>query len=147
MRGITPRVTIVVTPENYENAFNKIKYFARDYGVNIHPVLKQDFSWEESGLMHIWREAEAIAAGTPNVTFIKTISNAWIAERYDRCQAGIDYFCLMPDGNVLRCYSHLLSGKSEGDIRDYTPPKAAQECHVDCMFPCDREIARKGIQC
>lgn len=145
-RGIMPRVTIVFTPWNYEEAFKKIKHFAQNFGVNIHPMLKQGFSWEKSGYMRVWREAEQLARDIDSVQFINSISDEWKPERYDVCSAGRDYFCVMPDGQVRRCYSHLLAEKVEGHIKDFKPATEARPCGVDCMFPCDRDEARKGLR-
>ena len=140
-KGIMPRVTIVITPENYNVAKEKIKMFqVEGYGVNIHPVLKQDFDWAEH--RDVWDGIKGLADGAQTM-IVGDISDKWMPERHEMCSAGGDYFCLMPDGQVLRCYSQILTDDHGVFIKDFEPVYEARPCSMDCMFPCDRQIANK----
>jgi len=141
-KRIIPRVTIVVTPENFNTAVEKIKMIdSEGYGVNIHPVLKMGFSWEKD--MDKWNELLGMADGK-RIIFVRDISYRWTPQRYDYCHAGSNYFCLMPDGKVLRCYSQILTDKNLGYIWDFKPFKLMTPCDMECMFPCDRQVTKGG---
>jgi len=145
-KGINVRVTIVITPENYQKGFVKtVEYMNEGFGINIHPLLKQGFDWnskkEDKAIWQGMVELEQASHGI--VTMIKEISDHWKAEHYPVCQAGTGkYFMAMPDGQVFRCYSQILTGKKEGMIETFVPNVSNEACNMDCMFPCDREIAR-----
>ena len=145
-KGINVRVTIVISPNNYKIGFEKVKMFlSKGIGVNVHPLLKQDFDWNaDPAHKEIWKGMEAMEASAPGfVVMIKDISDRWIPEHYPICDAGTDkYSMLMPDGMVYRCYSQILTGTNEGHVRDYKPSKTPEACNMDCMFPCDRQVAR-----
>lgn len=146
-KGINVRVTIVISPDNYKVGFEKVKSFiSKGIGVNIHPILKQDFDWQaDPAHKEIWGAMEQMEQLAPGfVVMIKDISDRWVPEHYPICDAGTDkYSMLMPDGMVYRCYSQILTGTNEGHINDYTPKTMPEGCTMDCMFPCDRQVARK----
>jgi hypothetical protein len=138
-KRINVRVTIVVTPENHKQAFDKImEYKNYGIGVNVHPVLKQDFDWAEH--KDIWSNIQTLADGN-RVMVIGDISDKWEAQHHDMCAAGGNYFALMPDGKVNRCYSQILTDETAGHISEYAPLQGKQPCSMDCMFPCDRQVA------
>ncbi len=141
-KKIVPRVTVVATPKNFDTAVGKIKMISSEgYGVNIHPVLKMGFSWEKE--MEKWDSLLNMADGR-RIVFIKDISYKWTPQRYDYCLAGKNYFCLMPDGKVLRCYSQILTDKNLGYIWDFEPFNLMRPCDMGCMFPCDRQVVKGG---
>lgn len=140
-KGINPTVTVVFTPENANEALLKLSGFVKKgFKVNVHPLLKQGFSWaNHRDTFKKMQEARKFRG----VNFINEISNSWDPERHPLCRAGGEYFMLMPDGQVLRCYSSILEGKSLSNVKDYEPTQGKNPCDIDCMFPCDRQVARK----
>jgi len=142
IKGLKPRVTVVITPQNHQFAFKKIKWLTDlGYCVNIHPVLKKDFSWQEQ--MDIWDKAKAFADGD-RIRFIDDISYRWVEHRYDFCEAGKNYFMLLPDGRVLRCYSQILTEKDLGYIWNFAPHSIMMPCNMGCVFPCDRQVRKEA---
>lgn len=140
-RGILARVTLVLTPQNADTCFSKIEQFVNlGFGVNIHPVLKQGFSWAKD--MDIWNKAQSMISKA--VCFVSDIPFEWKPERYFSCKAGDGYFCVLPDGQVLRCYSEIFTDNNRGHISDYKMPSGLRECNIDCMFPCDRQVEKGG---
>lgn len=141
--GVPVRITIVLTPKNIDIVKQKVKDFVFEgIGINIHPLLKQDFSW----LNHkeVWQEACKMGKKNVYVNFIDDISAEWKPEKHDICQAGTDkYFVLMPDGSVLRCYSEILQYHPSAHIKNFEPLSEPGACNIDCMFPCDKQQARK----
>jgi len=141
--GVPLRITIVLTPDNIDTVKQKVKEFTFEgHGVNIHPILKQGFSWADHN--EIWQEASSMAEKNAYINFIDDISSEWKPEKHDICQAGMeDYFVLMPDGTVLRCYSEILQYSATTSIKDFVPAEQPEKCYIDCMFPCDKQIARE----
>lgn len=143
LRGkrVMPRITIVITPENYETGLQKIALFKNEgYGINVHPVLKQGFDWEAH--RDVWDAMHKVADGA-QINVIGEISDSWEAERHEICEAGGDYFMVMSDGQVLRCYSQLLTDDAGTHISEFKPVMQPMPCSMDCMFPCDRQIAKR----
>lgn len=141
-RGFNVRVTIVFTPENYKEAFEAVrKVNKRKIGVNLHPVLKQGFSWEEN--IDIFNKAQELCDGKMNI-FINDVGYRWAGERYTFCEAGINYFMVHPDGTVLRCYSQLLTSQDCGHISQFETYKTMRPCDIACMFPCDKKIKKRA---
>ncbi len=142
-KGIPVRITIVLTPDNLDILREKVRDFVfQNIGVNIHPMLKQGFDWKDH--REVWDAAIEFAALSPCVNIIKDISDAWVPERHEICPAGTDkYFVVMPDGSVVRCYSDILRYEPTENIETFVPAKENGPCGKECMFPCDKQIARK----
>jgi MoaA/NifB/PqqE/SkfB family radical SAM enzyme len=137
-QGVNVRVTLVFTPDNYKQCIEAIHTFVPYFGINLHPMLKQGFSWENH--RDIWNTMQGYSGG--RVIFVGNISDKWQPDRYEKCDAGDKYFALMPDGMVRRCYSHIMTDKNEGHIREYVPNGEKRECNIECCFPCDKDIAK-----
>lgn len=141
-RGFPIRVTLVLTPENEKTCFEAIRDFRKnDVMVNLHPVLKQGFSWERHP--ELLARARAAHDGVW-VVFVDDVPKEWKPRQYSNCKAGGDYFALMPDGTVLRCYSALLWHGKVGHISDYQPTKLFAPCSKPCVFHCDNR-AEKNV--
>lgn len=137
LKGFTVRVTMVITPENYKKVEEAMKWLKKEeFGVNIHPFLKQGFSWGDH--VEIFEEFEKMHDKTW-VNFVSPIPKSFKGDRYGHCEAGNYYFTLWPDGTVYRCYSSILVGgeASLGHIRDFVPNPLIAPCDQECVFPCD----------
>lgn len=137
-RRVIPAVTFVVTPQNWEAAIKKLfEFMGHGVRVNVHPLFANEFSWKEHPEM---KGALDVIRLMKQVNFVE---QDWKSDlRYTPCRAGHNYFYLMPDGQVLRCYSHGFKGHTIGHVSTFEPYKGLEACDVDCLFPCDREIAK-----
>jgi len=140
-KGINTRVTVVITPENIRRTIEAIIEFVKaGIGVNVHHVLSQGFDWEEyPDELEMIRNLDS---GNGKVSYISTIATRWEPKHFPMCNAGGDYFMVLPDGKVLPCYSALLWDGGVGHIDLYTPDDSYKPCGRDCIFDCDR-TARK----
>lgn len=143
-KGIHVRVTMVLTPDNEKliqhYAWELSKYC---YGINIHPMLKKDFDWNDH--LGTYNRIKAMHDGR-NLYFVDTISKDFAPEKYDLCNAGSKKYCvLFPDGQMFKCYSQILSGKSIGNIKDRDVREDGLfNCDLNgCMFPCDKNYTIK----
>lgn len=140
-RGFPIRATLVLTPENHEQCFEEMLRFRQDeVMVNVHPVLKQGFSWKDHPVL--LDMARRLHDGIW-VNFVEDVPKEWAPRKFRNCNAGGKYFALMPDGTVLRCYSALLWQGRAGHILNYEPSELFRPCGEDCMFHCDMR-ARKS---
>jgi len=135
------RITIVVTPDNFQQAVDDILYFAgvERIGVNVHPVLSMGFSWEKHSEM--LAKIKALDQGGL-IKYIEEVPLEWNPQHYAWCDAGSKYFALMPDGTVLRCYSALLWYGIIGHVSDFNPVYEIKKCDQDCVFHCDNKAKR-----
>jgi len=134
-RGFACRVTMVMTPENADHMFSVMRDFRKlDIMVNVHPVLKQGFSWAEH--KELLAQARALHDGVW-VNLVEEVPKEYKPRKYAGCNAGGKYFALMPDGTVLRCYSALLWRGREGHIGSYEPSARIRPCNQKCLFHCD----------
>lgn len=138
-QGVNVRVTLVFTPENHKECMKAAIDFSTMFGINLHPVLKQGFSWEAH--RDIFDDFMSIS-DDKRIRFIGNIKDKWEPDRFETCTAGDDYFALMPDGSVKRCYSHILTDEKTF-IGGYEPNGDRRPCATDCCFPCDKEIANR----
>lgn len=139
-QGVNVRVTLVFTPDNDEECMAAAFEMSQYFGINLHPLLKQDFDWNDH--LDVWDRFKKFANGR-NILFIENIPPKWEPQRFKQCSAGYDYFALMPDGKVLRCYSEITRHQENVVyIDDYNPEKENKECMKCCCFPCDKDIAR-----
>ena len=140
-----PRVTMVLTPDNKDMLLDKVEMFAANkLPVNVHPMLKEGFSWDDH--REIYESVKAICT-SPMRAFIDDIPDHFAGDHNETCSAGRNYFMLLPDGRVWRCYSVILDETLAGTspfIWDYKPTDG--ECNIDCMFPCDRQVHRGDLQ-
>ncbi|MBW2081683.1 MAG: radical SAM protein [Deltaproteobacteria bacterium] len=139
-RGFPLRVTLVMTPENAEHMFGVMRDFRKqEVMVNVHPVLKQGFSWKEHE--ELIAKMRTLHDGVW-VNFVEDVPKEWKPRRYSNCNAGGKYFALMPDGTVLRCYSALLWHGSLGHVSDFEPSSLFRPCGKQCVFHCDNRAKK-----
>lgn len=139
-RGFPCRVTLVMTPGNADHMFDVMKDFrSLDLMVNIHPVLKEDFSWADH--QDLLKKARALHDGVW-VNLVEDVPKEFKPRSYSSCNAGGKYFALMPDGTVLRCYSALLWQGKAGHISDYEPSALIRPCNQKCLFHCDNRAEK-----
>lgn len=146
-RGFPVTVTCVLTPTNIEKIKEAIKEFNKHFiRVNIHPLLKQGFDWNEH--KDVIKEMVDIVSGMNNDKLIKVITD--IREHFvpdgpkDKCAAGKNYFVAFPDGRIYRCYSHALSVGAQpmAEVGDLVLSNEDEPCAGGCIFPCDVQCQR-----
>jgi len=136
-KRINVRVTVVITPENIKRTIEAIIEFIRnDIWVNVHHVLSQGFDWED--YPNELRQIRRLDSGDEKIRYISTINTKWEPKHFHKCNAGGDYFMVLPDGKVLPCYSALLWDGVAGHIDTYEPDNRYKACGRDCIFDCDR---------
>ena len=136
-KGINVRATVVITPENIKRTIKAIIEFIRnDIWVNVHHVLSQGFDWED--YPNELEQIRRLDSGDEKIRYISTIATKWEPKRFHKCNAGGDYFMVLPDGKVLPCYSALLWDGVVGHIDTYEPDSRYKTCGRDCVFDCDR---------
>lgn len=142
-KGINIRSTLVMTPDNFYEMLDTINNFRKlQIPVNIHPVLKQGFSWDKhSDLISRIREMH----DGMWINFVEQVPQGWNPKKCYRCEAGGKYFALMPDGTVLRCYSAILWNGVVGHISDYEPSVGLSKCDNPCIFPCDNRPVKEKL--
>lgn len=134
-KRINPKVTIVITPENFEDARKAIATLRREgFSINVHPVYRPVNVWP--GHEDIWNKVHALEG----VNVIKTIEEG----RFSYCSAGTDYFVALPDGKVARCLSAVATGSYTCDIQGFQLFERQHPCSISCMFPCDIERPKEG---
>lgn len=147
-KKINVRVTLVFTPENWRTVLEKINWIndKNGFGVNLHAVLKRDFSWRaDPEHSDIYDKMEFVAKKR-GLNFIEDIPDHWRPDHFEDCVAGSqEYFFLGPDGEVFRCYSDFVNNRSLGYIEDFKPTSGKIKCGKDCLFPCDKNVATKGV--
>lgn len=143
-KGFPTRITFVLTPRNAEKCFAAIETFRKEeFLINIHPMLKEGFSWYRTPeRVALLEKARALHDGIW-VNFVDDVMKEWKPQQYSQCNAGGHYFSLMPDGQVLRCYSSMLDKKSEGHVGEYQPVSLYRPCKRECVFPCDLQHVRE----
>lgn len=131
--GIRPSVSLVASPGNLEEIEALTKQFGEFTRVNLLRELNPGIDWEGAH-RRAWFELQGIArrAGANLVT--GEIPPKYEFPVHDRCNAGHDYICAMPDGTVYRCYSDamLRPEKSLGHIKDFSPLEPMQPCGNPC---------------
>ena len=134
--GRYPAVTLVLTKENLDKAMPKVFDFVkRGIPTNVHPYFGVGFDY------HTAPELKGFIDTIK--PFVHFVDCDWVNNtRFPVCRAGHNYFYAMPDGTLLRCYSHGFEGLVMGHISEVVPNEGLSECNVDCRFPCDREIAQ-----
>lgn len=55
------------------------------------------------------------------------------------CKGGNEYFAIMPDGSIYRCYTMAMLGEPLGKIRDFEPSSIPYECHQTCLA-CAKDV-------
>jgi hypothetical protein len=131
--GIQPCVTLVITPQNYDLALQKINWLSgMEYRLNVHPV--QDITVPWKGHDDIWDKVQQMQGAN----IVREIPKDWRREGPASCSGGKDYICIHPDGQVLRCLSSSMSSGNIGHIKDFEPYKENRPCAGGCVFPCDK---------
>ncbi len=141
LRGFPVRVTLVLTPDNLDQVTSVIDDFRRvAVMANVHILCKQDFSWLDTPeKREVLEAAEKLHDGVW-VNVVQGIARTWATHRFTSCDAGRDYFALMPNGQLLRCWSDIISKFTLGHIMTYEPPsEGLRQCDQPCVFPCDLE--------
>jgi len=49
------------------------------------------------------------------------------------CEGGHNYFAIMPDGKVYKCYSEAMHENPVGTLADFKAGEAASDCHAECL--------------
>lgn len=60
------------------------------------------------------------------------IPEAYVFDKGWLCHGGEDYICVMPEGNVYRCYSEAMDGKPIGTVTDFELAKEPYDCYREC---------------
>jgi hypothetical protein len=140
------RVTMVITPWNHEKVWEQAKeYMWKKIGVNIHPFLNQEFSWEKNqDIIQLWRGRTKETGNW--CEFIEDIPDFFGGETHNSCHGGKDFFIVWPDGRVMRCYSEILRGEFIGHIKDFIPFDGPKPCTIPCVFPCDKQLHSQSMK-
>lgn len=141
-KGFSLRVTVVFTPDNYNDVLAKMKiYREMKIGVNLHPMFKQGFSWHEHADIYNEVKQKAFELNSDNaINFVANIEKEFKGKgSHPACPGGSNYFSLSPDGKIYRCVSSyvVLNRPPLGHIKDMEPTKLAQPCDGGCVFTCD----------
>jgi len=147
-RGFPITVTLVLMPDNIEQVKEAITEFNKHFlRVNIHPVLKQGFNWNEhKDVLNQMDDIIKTIDSERLIKLIRDIRHEWQPDgAVESCPAGKEYFLVFPDGMVYRCYSHALARKCEpmAHISELKLNEKDEPCDGGCIFPCDIQCQRR----
>jgi len=137
-KGKTPRVTIVITPENIDTAPDTIAMIrSKGLHVNLHPLLTPGWRWDNASWSRIrsWDDK-------PTVFLVDEITQGWEeGPRFDTCHLGtVDYAALGPGGEIYTCYGYLVQNMPMGHIScTFEMSPRVRPCFLQCEFPCDAQ--------
>jgi len=145
--GAKVRVTLVLTPDNESEVIRcAVKFTKHCYGVNIHPLLKQGFSWDDTEKKRdIYNKFLDLHDGS-NIIFADIKSDFNKYQQFNKCDAGNEYFVLLPDGKIWRCYSQILQEDNAiySHISNAKTAQGKTPCDIGrCVFPCDLKYPDK----
>jgi organic radical activating enzyme len=135
--GKAPRVTLVVTPENFSGLGEVMDRVLNSgaVGVNLHPVLKMGFEWPQE----LYQAIHALHRA-PSINVVKDIPPKWEdGPQHKVCSLGDQrYLVIAPNGSIYRCYNEMMQNSPIACISDKTPQPRWRRCIAKCSFPCDQ---------
>ena len=123
-------ISLVVPFDAVDKTLTRAISMRKEFGVRINLLreLNPGVSWTGT---NEWEAVLSMNGNGYNVVVDDipesyTFSNGWV------CHGGEDYICVMPDGNVYRCYSDAMDGDPIGTIWNFKPKAEVFDCHRDC---------------
>ena len=131
--GMKPSISMVVQPDRVDEVEEYVKEFTeQNQWVNLLRELNPKVDWRGS---KEWNRLELIRDKYPHVNLVDddSIPKVYQFPIFDICTAGMNYFAVIGDGQVFRCYSDLVRGESMGNIFNFRPFTEPQKCGKPCL--------------
>jgi MoaA/NifB/PqqE/SkfB family radical SAM enzyme len=137
--GMKPEINMLIRPDNFDDVEYGIKLF-EGYKIDLLPEFNPGINWTQE-MLDKYRQ---LALKYKIIYLIDDGSTPLEYEykTWDWCSAGMDYFCVIGDGTVYRCYSDMMRNESIGTIFDFQFFTEPQRCGKECLG-CGADIKQK----